>query len=130
MYVFWLILVIAVIFCIARYNESNKLFWTLLVAFTAGMTGGTAVQMVNSNSQSKKTSVEVCPTQTSQPTLHLDGVLASDTAEITSEPQAPISVSKDSILPITESDFLWKADFRKSRDRPPQSVEFGYFDTS
>lgn len=26
------------IFCIGRYNESNKLFWTLLIAFVGGFT--------------------------------------------------------------------------------------------
>ena len=39
MTVLWFILGIALIFGIARYNESNKLFWTLLFAFVMGFAG-------------------------------------------------------------------------------------------
>lgn len=39
MTILWFILGIALIFGIARYNESNKLFWTLLFAFVMGFAG-------------------------------------------------------------------------------------------
>lgn len=39
MTVLWFIIGIALILCIARYNESNKLFWTLLFSFIMGFAG-------------------------------------------------------------------------------------------
>lgn len=38
MTLFLFILGLFAIFCIGRYNESNKLFWTLLIAFVGGFT--------------------------------------------------------------------------------------------
>ena len=39
MTVLWFILGVALIYGIARYNESNSLFWTLLFAFVMGFAG-------------------------------------------------------------------------------------------
>lgn len=63
MTVLWFILGIALIFGIARYNESNKLFWTLLFAFVMGFAG---TKMVLSNhhgdEQSNGNLTQVCST--------------------------------------------------------------------
>lgn len=46
---------IIVIFCLARYNKSNKLFWLLLISMLSGFVGGTiAANMKNE----KKNDVE------------------------------------------------------------------------
>ncbi len=60
---------IALIFCIARYNESNKLFWILLISLFAGFTGGTiAAKLVNNkkNSKEKQELTQTGPIQVSQ----------------------------------------------------------------
>lgn len=55
--------VLGVAFCwtIARYNESNKLFWTLFTAWTLGYAVTTMV--VRSAEQSESNGVQVSPTQ-------------------------------------------------------------------
>ena len=65
MILLWFILGIAIIFCIARYNESNKLFWQLLLAFILGFSVTKMVLQVNSETKSNETLVQVCPTQVS-----------------------------------------------------------------
>lgn len=58
MILFWFILGIALIFGIARYNESNKLFWTLAFAFVMGFAGTKMVlQTVNGDEQSNSCNV-------------------------------------------------------------------------
>lgn len=56
---------IAVILLLARYNNSNKLFWTLLLAMLAGFMGGTiATNVASSNNDSKHASLyQSMPTQ-------------------------------------------------------------------
>lgn len=55
---------IAIIFGIARYNESNKLFWGLLLAFILGFTGAKIVlDAHNSDEQSNDYSVQMYSTQ-------------------------------------------------------------------
>lgn len=60
MILLWFILGICLILGIARYNESNKLFWTLLFAFVMGFAGTKMVlQIVESDEQD-----EICINQT------------------------------------------------------------------
>ena len=61
----WFILGIAIIFCIARYNESNKLFWQLLLALLIGFSVTKMIQQVN-KSKSNVTLAQVYPTQVSK----------------------------------------------------------------
>jgi len=69
MILLWFILGIALIFSIARYNESNKLFWTLFVAYILGFTGTKMlVQTVGGNKQSNVNQAQVYSTQV-QPTV-------------------------------------------------------------
>ena len=60
----WFFLGILIILCIGRYNESNKLFWVLLVSFVGSFAVATVV--VKSSLSSKETKqrvTQVCPTQ-------------------------------------------------------------------
>lgn len=55
---------IALIFSISRYNESNKLFWTLFTAFVLGFTGAKVYNdLTSENKQSKVELKQVQPTQ-------------------------------------------------------------------
>lgn len=64
MILLWFVLGITLAFAIARYNESNKLFWTLAIAFLMGFAG---TKMVYDSSSSEKKDngslTQVCPTQ-------------------------------------------------------------------
>lgn len=46
---------IIVIFCLARYNKSNKLFWLLLISMMCGFVGGTIASNMKNE---KKNNVE------------------------------------------------------------------------
>lgn len=61
----WFLLGIAIIFCIGRYNESNKLFWVLLISFIGSFTAATVVYKTVKGNKSHATKV-YCPTQGSE----------------------------------------------------------------
>jgi len=62
MILLWFLFGIALAFGIARYNESNKLFWTLAVAFLLGFAGTKMVLNSSSDEQSNGCPTQVCPT--------------------------------------------------------------------
>lgn len=65
MILLWFISAIALAFAIARYNESNKLFWTLAIAFLMGFAGAKMVfNNTSSNEKGNSNLTQVCPTQT------------------------------------------------------------------
>lgn len=74
MILLWFVLGILLAFSIARYNQSNKLFWQLVLAFIFGY--ATAVMIdrtINGNERSSDDLVQVSPTQ--MPTA-VDGAMA------------------------------------------------------
>jgi hypothetical protein len=71
MILLWFILGTVLIFGIARYNESNKLFWTLLFAFVMGFAGAKMMLDINGgNEQSNVNLTQVCSTQATVATLN------------------------------------------------------------
>ena len=58
----WFLLGIVIIFGIAKYNESNKLFWVLLVSFIGSFTMASVVISTTSENKDQTTKV-YCPTQ-------------------------------------------------------------------
>lgn len=50
---------ITCIFLIARYNGSNKLFWTLLIAMMSGFVGGTIAANIDNDKQVNVSTVTV-----------------------------------------------------------------------
>mgnify|MGYP000446649585 CR=1 FL=1 len=65
MTLFLFILGLFAIFCIGRYNESNKLFWTLLIAFVGGFTAANiAIESIRDN-KTKVCKIDVQSTQVS-----------------------------------------------------------------
>ena len=64
----WFFIGILIIFCIGRYNESNKLFWILLISFVGSFAVATIITKVTTydSNGAKKKEVQVCkPTQAS-----------------------------------------------------------------
>lgn len=86
----YFVLGIILAFVIARYNESNKLFWILLTSFMLGITGGT-IWYKCTNKEVKK-NLTMTPTQTSLPSFTRFCVLANEETE-TPDPIRTESVS-------------------------------------
>lgn len=63
MALFWFLIGIAIILCIGRYNESNKLFWMLLLSFIGSFTAASIVVSVLHNDQGKESMNQMCPMQ-------------------------------------------------------------------
>lgn len=78
MALFWFLLGIAIIFAIARYNESNRLFWVLFLSFVGSYMTASVVQKTLNDTQDKKNLVQVCPTQVSMDAPSLLSFLAGD----------------------------------------------------
>lgn len=96
------VLGIVLIVLLARYNESNKLFWTLLTCFTLGFVGSTLVYKTFYKKESKAKVEQVQPTQalamTSGSLIYL---LADDTlpasVKVTSNPVSQANVPTTNI---------------------------------
>ena len=89
---FWFILGTIAITLIARYNESDKLFWKLFLAFVLGFASCKMYYHLTQE-QNKPNLTQVCPTQAS---TELPGIaqffLAGNSPEITfSNSCAPVS---------------------------------------
>lgn len=64
MILLWFFVGILIIFAIARYNESNKLFWTLLLSYVMGFAGTKMVHdTIYGGKQSNDNHVKACSTQ-------------------------------------------------------------------
>jgi len=85
---------------IARYNQSNKLFWILFTSFVFGIAGGSMYAKCNKNYDNKEKVVKVIPTH--------EAIVATTAPSVTVVANAPESyelnrVSKDTTLPNTSS---------------------------
>nr|DAS39445.1 MAG TPA: hypothetical protein [Caudoviricetes sp.] len=65
MTLFLFILGLVAIFCISRYNESNRLFWTLLVAYVSGFTAARIITESFEGNKDKVCKISVKSTQLS-----------------------------------------------------------------
>lgn len=120
----WFLLGVALIFIIARYNESNKLFWILFLSFIMGFAGAKMLlDSTSSDEQSNGNLTQVCPTQ-----VPFDGI--ATTLFITSANLAASKVTDSN--PVSqetpeqcETDITLSKVFGKTRDQPSN-----YFNTS
>ena len=63
MILLWFLAGILFALCIARYNESNRLFWQLSIAFLLGYAVTVMVNRTNGSEKSNANLTQVCPTQ-------------------------------------------------------------------
>jgi len=98
------VLGVIIITFIARYNESNKLFWTLFTAYTLGYAGTTMV-IRSLSKQSNDNCMQVSPTQDATlPSPTTTFMLVGDTIDApkkeTSDPvsQAPMLASNADVI--------------------------------
>ena len=118
MVLFWFIIGVIAITLIARYNESDKLFWKLFLAFVLGFASAKMYYHLT-NERNENTLTQVSPTQAS---MELSGIaqffLAGSTPEITvSESYVPVS---QAYAPAgSESSLILSKIAGGTRDQPP-----------
>lgn len=127
MTVLWFILGIILIFAIARYNESNKLFWVLTLAYTLGFA---ITKMVydnhNGEEQSNMNHAQVCSTQMPTNSVALYTLFTTECMLEPVEVTAPNTVSKIHTPARRETNVTLSKVFGKVRDQPTKI----YFNTS
>ena len=118
-------LIVLIIAAVARYNESNKLFWTLLTPFVVAFAVTKMIQKDSSPKQDETVTLQVSPTQS--PVLTSDAfmyLLAGDSVSETKKETSP-SVGKDTI-PVENDTIIPSKATSKIRDQSKSS----FFDTS
>lgn len=118
-------LIVLIIAAVARYNESNKLFWTLLTPFVVAFAVTKMIQKDSSPKQDETVTLQVSPTQS--PVLTSDAfmyLLAGDSVQETEKTTSP-SVGKDTI-PVENDTIIPSKATTKIRDQSKPS----FFDTS
>lgn len=130
--IIFLILAIIIAACIARYAESNRLFWTLFVSLMMGMAGWTLYQKLSSDNDKYCKLVQVDPTQGLAIT-NIDGNNLSTEISFDNYGFIPKPVSKDNKpLEFYETVQYTPLVINKPLTNPPQNdlVNANTFDTS
>lgn len=133
----WFILGTALILGIARYNESNRLFWILLFAFIMGFAGTKMIlDTCHRGKQSNDSLTQVCPTQVSNNALFAK-MQFNTSADMTLVKVTALNpVSKDYTPVQSETSVTLSEVFERTRDQPifmpikPPEYRNGFFDTS
>jgi hypothetical protein len=122
MILLWFILGVALIFGIARYNESNKLFWTLLFAYVMGFAGTKMVlQAVDSDEQSNRNLTQVYSTQV--PTTNLSAFTYYMTNSLSKESNvvtAQMPVGQSITSELSETEVTLSEVFGRTLIKPPE----------
>ena len=125
MALFWFICGILLICAISRYNESNKLFWTLMVSFVGAFTAASVIIAMCNDEHKENVVANVSPTQLYVNTTNTNALLATVFYNTTKgmSYDMPDAVSKDyyiskDVLPCSRVDNL--------KDKPPQSKQLCY----
>lgn len=128
MILFWFLVGILGIYLIARYNQSNKLFWILLFSYVGMFTAGTIFAKANSaESRNKTIHTQVCPTQAKMMTSSEASFVTDDFSSSTIvKVLTSVPVSKDYTLALCVDGFVSSKIYGKIRGQPL----FSYFDTS
>lgn len=124
----WFLLGIILILLIARYNESNKLFWTLLFSFMVGYAGTTMIVKTFGDENKKDVKLtQVCSTQ--MPTTTFNMLSYYMTANMLPE---SVAVTEQTFVgknmpAMCESNIASSWVSRRTRDQP---LIVKFFDTS
>nr|DAJ24125.1 MAG TPA: hypothetical protein [Caudoviricetes sp.] len=120
----WFFIGIFIILCIGRYNESNKLFWVLLVSFVGSFAVATVIVKSTSHNsdETKKSTVQVCPTQASTNTSGITHLADAMLGDILSSQLKPVGKDKNTLesLRISFNSPLFKSGIVYSPLKPPQ----------
>lgn len=122
MTLFWLLISILIVGGIARFNQSNRLFWTLLVGLLIGIAGAGLYNRYFDNNYTKdNNNIEtVTPTQESNSGSSLDSFLADYLNGIINESEYDSAlVSKDIIVDTLNVIVNLKLKSKKITTKPP-----------
>lgn len=102
---------IAISWCIAKYNKSDNLFWILLISLFAGMAGGAIVNKLDKKSNDEKNNVNLeqvyNPTQVSPATSIDFYAMLGDALAILANPaskviEIPVRDNKITVIASSE----------------------------
>ena len=116
--------VIGIITAIARYNESEKLFWSLLVSFVGAYAAvNVAVNILNNDKKENKVvMIEKSPMQVQESMPLLTGVLADISLSATMREKSPKPASKDMLFNLDNN--VLSEVHRKARGQPQWYMYF------
>ena len=120
MILLWFFIGILIILGIARYNESSKLFWTLLISYVMGFAGTKMVyDITSSDEQSNVNLTQVYSTQAKSTTLNtamysITNVTSNDEVMVT----AFKPVSQNTLFASNENYVILSEIFGRTRDQP------------
>ena len=125
MALFWFICGILLICAISRYNESNKLFWTLMVSFVGAFTAASVIIAMCNDEHKENVVANVSPTQLYVNTTNTNALLATVFYNTTNDVSydTPVAVSKDYYI---GNDVLSDSRVSNLEDKPPQSRQLCY----
>ena len=125
----------AVITAIARYNESDSLFWKLFISLAGAYGAATVVtNVINSDEKDKVVMISDNPTQVHKSVSYAPFVMCSTSLAATRREKSPKPVGKDTV--IKNNDSILSEVFVSARGQPQISSvrrmlhELVYFDTS
>ena len=115
--------IIAAITAIARYNESEKLFWSLLVSFVGAYAAvNVAVNLLNDKKEDKVVMIEKSPMQVQESMPLLSGVLADISLSATMREKSPKPAGKDMLF--NQDNVITSEVHRKARGQPQWYMYF------
>ena len=124
MALFWFVCGILLIYAIARYNESNKLFWTLLVSFIGAFTVASIV-LSSDNNEKKNVTANISPTQLYVSASNTYVLLADVSHDTTNDVPKCTSVAVSQDYYVSE-DILSCNGVNNLEDKPPQTKQLCY----
>lgn len=123
----WIALATAMSILVARYNENDKLFWSLFISFAGAFAAGSFVKSTLESNEDKEkvVMIEKAPTQVLHSTPCDAYSLADVSRAATKREKSPKPVSKDTL--INQNDSLLSKVPMNARGQP---FILDYFDTS
>lgn len=120
MILLWFLLGIALILGIARYNESNKLFWTLLFAYVMGFAGTKMVLQTSNGNEQGNGNLTTQVYSTQAPTVSLSTLVyyITSNTEATNVVTAQAPVSQGYTPALSETKITLSEVFGRTRDQP------------
>ena len=117
MTLFWIAAVIATCISIARYNESDSLFWKLFIAFMGGIAAGVVVKnYIDDNEENKTVMIDQAPTQALESMPSLMAILADISLTTTGGEKSPKPVSQE--MPIIQESVILSKVHSSARGQP------------
>ena len=119
MILLYFVAAILIAVALARYNESNRLFWVLFVSFMLGLGAGSLFLRNIGHKESKVVTTQVCPTQALVQALDVYIPLASDLCITTDAINIADPASKDYTFVESSNNLALSKDRVATRDQPP-----------